>query len=79
MFSHYIILIAISIICFGVSFNGDLVFDDSEAILRNKDVLPSSNFVEIFQHDFWGSNMSSKGSHKSYRPLTVLTYRLSFK
>lgn len=73
---HDILLIAISIICFGISFNGDLVFDDSEAIIGNKDVLPSSNFFGIFKHDFWGSNMSSKGSHKSYRPLTVMTYRL---
>ena len=30
---------------------------------------------DLFQHDFWGGHMSRVESHKSYRPLTVLTYR----
>ena len=29
--------------------------------------------------DFWGSPMSHSGSHKSYRPLVTLTYRLQFE
>uniref|UniRef100_A0A3Q1HP61 dolichyl-phosphate-mannose--protein mannosyltransferase n=1 Tax=Anabas testudineus TaxID=64144 RepID=A0A3Q1HP61_ANATE len=29
-------------------------------------------------NDFWGSNLSSNSSHKSYRPLTVLTFRLNY-
>ena len=27
-----------------------------------------------FQHDFWGSNLSSSTSHKSYRPLTTFSF-----
>ncbi|KAG8517041.1 LOW QUALITY PROTEIN: Protein O-mannosyl-transferase TMTC4, partial [Galemys pyrenaicus] len=29
----------------------------------------------LWHHDFWGSRLSSNTSHKSYRPLTVLTFR----
>lgn len=30
---------------------------------------------EVFSNDFWGFPLSSPESHKSYRPLTVLTLR----
>ena len=65
--------------CYANSCWGDFVFDDSEAVLGNKDVDPgASSLADIFSHDFWGSSISSKTSHKSYRPLTVLSFRLTF-
>ena len=55
---------------------GGLVFDDHRAILTNDDLDPSkTDFWGVFLHDFWGGHMSRSESHKSYRPLTVLTYR----
>ena len=54
---------------------GGFVFDDSEAILGNQDVDPSTSVWEVFGHDFWGEDILSNASHKSYRPLTVLTFR----
>lgn len=58
---------------------GQFVFDDSEALLGNQDVDPSSTSLQqVFSHDFWGDNISSNASHKSYRPLTVLTFRWNF-
>lgn len=30
---------------------------------------------EVFNHDFWGVPLSDPESHKSYRPLVVLTFR----
>jgi hypothetical protein len=33
----------------------------------------------LFSDDFWGEPMSSANSHKSYRPLTVLSFRLSYQ
>jgi protein O-mannosyl-transferase len=30
----------------------------------------------MFQNDFWGNNITLKDSHKSYRPLTTLTFAL---
>lgn len=69
----------LALICYLNSCWGDFVFDDSEAILNNKDVDPgASSVAEIFAHDFWGSKIALNTSHKSYRPLTVLTFRLSY-
>ena len=73
----YVIVGALAGICFVNSIYGDFVFDDSEAILNNKDVSSNTSFAEVFSNDFWGTNLKSKLSHKSYRPLTVLTFRLN--
>ena len=35
-----------------------------------------ANLSAIFKHDFWGENLTSSSSHKSYRPLTTLTFWL---
>lgn len=35
-------------------------------------------FWDIFQNDFWGTKLSHKQSHKSYRPFTILSFRLQF-
>lgn len=52
------------------------VFDDHRGILTNDDLDPKKTSVlELFLHDFWGGAMSRVESHKSYRPLTVLSYR----
>ena len=59
------------------SYNGDFVFDDSEAIINNADI-KSTAFAKLFQHDFWGTDISDKNSHKSYRPLTVSSYKLNY-
>ena len=60
--------------------DGDFVFDDTVAIVSNEDVVgPQPTSVrDIFAHDFWGKNISSSWSHKSYRPLTVMTFRANF-
>ncbi len=34
--------------------------------------------AQIWIDDFWGEPMASANSHKSYRPLTVLSFRLSY-
>ncbi|XP_051998286.1 protein O-mannosyl-transferase TMTC4-like isoform X2 [Xyrauchen texanus] len=68
----------VALICFINSYDGDFVFDDSEAIINNKDLNPDSPLSNIWKNDFWGSNLSSNSSHKSYRPLTVLTFRINY-
>ncbi|XP_024244428.1 protein O-mannosyl-transferase TMTC4 isoform X1 [Oncorhynchus tshawytscha] len=68
----------VALLCFINSYDGDFVFDDSEAIINNKDLIPSTPLNNIWRNDFWGSNLSSNNSHKSYRPLTVLTFRLNY-
>ncbi|XDV30346.1 hypothetical protein PO909_033281 [Leuciscus waleckii] len=68
----------VALICFINSHDGDFVFDDSEAIINNKDLNPGTPLSNIWKNDFWGSNLSSNSSHKSYRPLTVLTFRINY-
>ena len=53
----------------------DFVFDDTLAIVNNRDVAPDSSFTELWTHDFWGKPLSAFDSHKSYRPLTILSFR----
>ena len=54
------------------------VFDDISAVLDNKDLKPHTPWTSLFWHDFWGTPMSREHSHKSYRPLCVLTFRLNY-
>uniref|UniRef100_A0AAY4EF07 Dolichyl-phosphate-mannose--protein mannosyltransferase n=1 Tax=Denticeps clupeoides TaxID=299321 RepID=A0AAY4EF07_9TELE len=77
--AHSRILVGLlALVCFINSYDGEFVFDDSEAIVNNKDLHPSSPLNNIWTNDFWGSNLSSNSSHKSYRPLTVLTFRMNY-
>ncbi|XP_042238465.1 protein O-mannosyl-transferase Tmtc3-like [Homarus americanus] len=54
---------------------GDFVHDDVSAIKRNPDVLGTNSVSHVFLNDYWGKPMSDPHSHKSYRPLTILTFR----
>lgn len=55
--------------------HGEFVFDDMYAIVQNPDVYSSQPWLALFEHDFWGFPLESEKSHKSYRPLTTLTFR----
>lgn len=72
------VVFVFAVACFMNSYQGDFVFDDSEAILSNNDLKPETPLSDLFVHDFWGSKLDSKTSHKSYRPLTVLTFRWNY-
>lgn len=77
-FSSSILVALCSLICYWSSVRGDFVFDDSEAIVNNRDVTGDASVSAIFSHDFWGDDISSNLSHKSYRPLTTLTFKLNY-
>jgi len=50
----------------------------SRAILTNKDVLQQETpWRDIWRDDFWGTPLTHSGSHKSFRPLTILSFRLN--
>lgn len=67
-------IIVVLSLCFVNSYDGDFAFDDTEAIVNNDDI-HDTPFWEIFRNDFWGTKLSHKQSHKSYRPLTILSFR----
>ncbi|XP_049928438.1 protein O-mannosyl-transferase TMTC3 isoform X1 [Epinephelus moara] len=64
--------------CYWNSLLCGFVFDDVSAILDNKDLRPVTPLRNLFLNDFWGTPMAEERSHKSYRPLTVLTFRLNY-
>lgn len=55
-----------------------LCYIPSRAILTNKDVLRQETpWQDILKDDFWGTPLSHSGSHKSFRPLTILSFRFN--
>uniref|UniRef100_A0A146VID1 dolichyl-phosphate-mannose--protein mannosyltransferase n=1 Tax=Fundulus heteroclitus TaxID=8078 RepID=A0A146VID1_FUNHE len=73
----YAALSALCVLCYGNSLHGELVHDDVWAIVNNPDVRPGSSLRNIFSNDFWGKRMADNTSHKSYRPLCILTFKLN--
>ena len=60
------------------SLDGGFVIDDGSAIRTNADLRPETPVSALFWHDFWGRPIDAVTSVKSYRPLTVLTFRANF-
>lgn len=73
--NSYALVTLVAVICYVNGLNGDFVHDDIPAVTMNKDVLALSPVSEVFKNDFWGTPMADVNSHKSYRPLTTLTFR----
>ncbi|XP_037086631.1 protein O-mannosyl-transferase TMTC2-like isoform X2 [Pollicipes pollicipes] len=70
-----------SVLAFLLYYNtldADFAYDDSRAIKTNPDILPSTPLTSLLLDDFWGTPLSHSGSHKSYRPVTVLSFRLNY-
>lgn len=65
-------------IIYANSLAGDFLHDDNPAILRNKDVEGTNSFYNLWTNDFWGTSITSNTSHKSYRPLCVLFFRMEY-
>jgi len=72
------IVFAVATLLYLNSLHGEFVLDDYLVIASNKDLLPSTPIFDIFVHDYWGANITNPLSHKSYRPLTTLTFRLNY-
>lgn len=73
-----LVLCGLVVGCYWNSLLCGFAFDDVSAILDNKDLRPSTPLKNLFLNDFWGTPMAEERSHKSYRPLTVLTFRLNY-
>ena len=65
----------LALLVYSNSLHGDFVMDDTAAIVKNMDLRPNITSIlnDVFQNDFWGTPIDTEESHKSYRPLTVLT------
>ncbi|XP_048864478.1 protein O-mannosyl-transferase TMTC1 [Brienomyrus brachyistius] len=74
---RYIVLAAACALCYSNSLRGEFVHDDVWAITNNPDVRSGSSLRNIFFNDFWGKRMADNTSHKSYRPLCILSFKLN--
>ncbi|CAG9090267.1 unnamed protein product [Plutella xylostella] len=70
----YAMVTATAVLSYVNSLGGQFVHDDIPAILTNGDVTGASSLKELFLNDFWGTPMADVTSHKSYRPLTTLSF-----
>ena len=68
----------LSLACYLNSLSGELVHDDIFAVRDNQDLRSSTPITQLLRDDFWGEPMSNPTSHKSYRPLTVITFRINY-
>lgn len=75
---HFIVIICLSCVVYLNALICGFVFDDVSAIRDNKDLRGETPLYRLFLNDFWGTPMHKEHSHKSYRPLTVLTFRLNY-
>lgn len=74
---RYAVVAALCVLCYGNSLRGELVHDDVWAIVNNPDVRAGSSLRSVFSNDFWGKRMAENTSHKSYRPLCILSFKLN--
>jgi len=74
----YVLVATVACMAFWNAAQCGFVFDDISAIKDNKDIRPHTPIANLFFNDFWGTLMTKEQSHKSYRPLCVLTFRLNY-
>lgn len=70
-----VLTVCASCVCYLNSLNGDFVHDDLYAIQNNGDVNGRNPTWSFLKNDFWGKSIADPRSHKSYRPVTVLSFR----
>ncbi|XP_048869728.1 protein O-mannosyl-transferase TMTC2-like [Brienomyrus brachyistius] len=68
---------AVALLLYLNTLSADFCYDDSRVIKTNQDLLPETPWTNIFYDDFWGTLLTHSGSHKSYRPLCTLSFRLN--
>ena len=73
-----VVCAALACIVYVNSLDLQFCFDDHSAIKDNADLSPDVPWSNLLWDDFWGMPMHVEGSHKSYRPLCVLTFRLNY-
>jgi hypothetical protein len=54
---EYLLLLLIIFVIYFNSLKCEFAFDDLMAILKNKDLLPSTPIKNLFLNDFWGTPM----------------------
>lgn len=70
-------LVAAAVYCRCATYS-EWYIDELFAVLRNEDARGESTLAEVFTNDFWGTPLTATWTHKSYRPLSVMSFSLQF-
>lgn len=73
----YGVPVLLAVLLYLNTLHAGFVYDDHRAVLGNRDVVGTTPWWSVWGHDFWGSPLSRKGSHGSWRPLTTLSFRMN--
>ncbi|KAL6728397.1 hypothetical protein Aduo_010175 [Ancylostoma duodenale] len=73
---QYLLVFSTAVLLYSNTFRADFVYDDSQAIITNPVVTGDASPIQAWTLDFWG-NPLTRASHKSYRPLTTLSFRIN--
>lgn len=75
----FVFIAVITFLAYSNSLKCGFTFDDSSAIVNNVHVHTNSTpWYSVFTVDYWGTPIHLEHSHKSYRPVTMLTFRLDY-
>jgi hypothetical protein len=74
----YVAVFAVAMGIFSNAFDCEFVYDDPGAILNNVDVVKPVDWSRLMKNDFWGRDLKEPVSHRSFRPLAVLSFRANF-
>jgi hypothetical protein len=69
---------ALGIGCCYTSLEAQLVYDDRALVVENEDLRPSTPWMQLLAHDYWGTALSDPRSHTSWRPVTVASLKANF-
>lgn len=68
-------LIALTAYWNDTALHGKFIYDDVASLKTNVVVNGQVPWNEVITRDFWGNPLKESRSHKSYRPITTLTFR----
>ncbi|TSK13296.1 Transmembrane and TPR repeat-containing protein 2 [Bagarius yarrelli] len=69
---------AVALLLYLNTLDADFCYDDNRAIKTNPDLLPETPWTNMLYSDFWGTPLTHSGSHKSFRPLCTLSFRINY-
>jgi protein O-mannosyl-transferase len=72
-----VVLCALVLAAYGNSFKNGFAWDDNQQIVMNPDLRPGAPTAHLFSGDVWNFREHIGGGHNYYRPLQMLTYRLT--
>ena len=76
--SIWVAIITAIAYCDWKALHGKWVYDDSGSVAKNVVVIGAVPWTDAFTRDFWGTSMSEVTSHKSFRPITTLSFKLNY-